>query len=110
MWMHLAHSNQQRVDEHGNVVATHNAVPGAGHTIAHDCIKSAFGDMAKVPGMKLQYEAENVFHGSVQESYISRYCEHYFTATLHDNSVHKDAVVPDDLVHNYPLSVYNSRN
>eukprot|EP00957_Ditylum_brightwellii_P184239 14032868-Ditylum_brightwellii.AAC.1 len=77
--------------------------PGTGHTIACDCIKLAFGDMAKVAGMQLQYEAENVFCGRLQEPYISRYCEHYLSATPHENSAHKDAVVPDILVHKYPV-------
>eukprot|EP00957_Ditylum_brightwellii_P119187 9092025-Ditylum_brightwellii.AAC.1 len=27
---------QRRVNEHGNVVSAHNAVPSAGHTIAHN--------------------------------------------------------------------------
>jgi hypothetical protein len=29
---------QRKIDEHGNVVSAHNVVPGAGHTIAHNCI------------------------------------------------------------------------
>eukprot|EP00957_Ditylum_brightwellii_P017306 1303420-Ditylum_brightwellii.AAC.1 len=39
--------NQRKVDEHGNVVAAHNAVPGAGHTIAHDRVKASVGEIAK---------------------------------------------------------------
>eukprot|EP00957_Ditylum_brightwellii_P102294 7798192-Ditylum_brightwellii.AAC.1 len=90
--------NQHRVDEHDNIVAAHNVVPGAGHTIAHDCNQTAFGDMAKVASIQLQYEAKNVFCGRIQEFYIHiRYCGHVLTATPHENSAHKDAVAADIL-------------
>eukprot|EP00957_Ditylum_brightwellii_P187943 14309603-Ditylum_brightwellii.AAC.1 len=53
---------QQRVNEHRNIAVAPNAVPVARDTIVGVCIKLVFGDMAKVSGMQLQYEAENTFH------------------------------------------------
>eukprot|EP00957_Ditylum_brightwellii_P003923 298899-Ditylum_brightwellii.AAC.1 len=54
---------QQRVNEHRNIAVAPNAVSVAGDTIVGICIKLVFGDMAKISGMQLQYEAENTFHG-----------------------------------------------
>eukprot|EP00957_Ditylum_brightwellii_P168992 12863013-Ditylum_brightwellii.AAC.1 len=39
--------NQCMVDEHGNVLSVHNAVPGAGHSIAHNWVQAVAGDIAK---------------------------------------------------------------
>eukprot|EP00957_Ditylum_brightwellii_P115496 8809832-Ditylum_brightwellii.AAC.1 len=46
--------NQRRVDDHGNLISAHNAVSGAGHPIAHNCIQALAGDIAKASGMQLQ--------------------------------------------------------
>eukprot|EP00957_Ditylum_brightwellii_P020655 1557150-Ditylum_brightwellii.AAC.1 len=53
--------------------------------------------------MQVQPEAENLFHGRVQEPYIGRYCKHYLNRTAHDCTAHKDAIIPDLLIHNYPV-------
>eukprot|EP00957_Ditylum_brightwellii_P195090 14864693-Ditylum_brightwellii.AAC.1 len=44
-----------------------------------------------------------MFHGRVQEPYIGRYCEHYLNRTAHDRTTHKDDIIPDLLIHNYPV-------
>eukprot|EP00957_Ditylum_brightwellii_P136768 10428708-Ditylum_brightwellii.AAC.1 len=46
--------NQYRVDEHGNVLSAHNAMPGVGVSIPHNWIKTVAGDIAKASGMQLQ--------------------------------------------------------
>ena len=94
---------QRKIDEHGNVVSAHNAVPGAGHTIAHNRIQATASNIARAAGMQVQPETENLFHGRVQEPYIGRYCEHYLNRTAHDRTAHKDAIIPDLLIHNYPV-------
>eukprot|EP00957_Ditylum_brightwellii_P078898 5998738-Ditylum_brightwellii.AAC.1 len=53
--------------------------------------------------MQIQAEAENLFHGRVQEPFIGKYCEHYLHATTHDRVAHKDAIIPDLLIYNYPV-------
>eukprot|EP00957_Ditylum_brightwellii_P070276 5338796-Ditylum_brightwellii.AAC.1 len=39
----------------------------------------------------------------VQEPFIGRYCEHYLCATSRDRVAHKDAIIPDLLIHSYPV-------
>eukprot|EP00957_Ditylum_brightwellii_P099363 7568861-Ditylum_brightwellii.AAC.1 len=65
-WIRLAR-NQHQVDEHSNAVFAQTAVPGAGHTIAHNATQATAGDIAKTTSIQLQLEAENVFHGRVSK-------------------------------------------
>jgi hypothetical protein len=102
--------NQRMVDEHGNVLSAHNAVPGAGHSIAHNWVQAVAGDIAKASGMQLQSEAENLFHGRVREPFIGRYCQHYLSCAPHDRSANTDAIIPDILIHNYPVGSERRRD
>eukprot|EP00957_Ditylum_brightwellii_P014367 1081370-Ditylum_brightwellii.AAC.1 len=94
---------QRKIDEHGDVVSARNAVPGAGHTIAHKYIQVTASNTARAAGMQVQPEAEKLFHGRVQEPCIGRYCEHYLNRTAHDCTAHKDTIIPDLLNHNYQV-------
>eukprot|EP00957_Ditylum_brightwellii_P111920 8535326-Ditylum_brightwellii.AAC.1 len=91
------------IDEYGNVVSVHNAVPGAGHTVAHNCIQATASNITRAVGMQVQPDAENMFHGRVQEPYIGRYYEHYLNKTAHDCTAHKDAIIPNLLICNYQV-------
>eukprot|EP00957_Ditylum_brightwellii_P077109 5860574-Ditylum_brightwellii.AAC.1 len=53
--------------------------------------------------MHIQAEAENLFHGWVQEPFIGRYCKLYLCTTAHERVAHKDAIIPDLCIHNYPI-------
>eukprot|EP00957_Ditylum_brightwellii_P187673 14290800-Ditylum_brightwellii.AAC.1 len=92
-----------KVDKHGNVVSAHNAVPCAGHSIAHNSIQAQVGDILKISGMHIQAKAENLFHGRLQEPFIGRYCENSIHTTAHDRVAYKDSIIPDLLIHNYPV-------
>eukprot|EP00957_Ditylum_brightwellii_P138802 10580463-Ditylum_brightwellii.AAC.1 len=74
-----------------------------GYSIAHSSIQALVGDTLKTSGMQIQAEAENLFYGRVQEPFIGRYCKHYLHAIAHDRVAHKDAIIPDLLIHNYPV-------
>eukprot|EP00957_Ditylum_brightwellii_P047039 3571770-Ditylum_brightwellii.AAC.1 len=51
----------------------------------------------------MQYEAENVFHGRVAEPYIWRYCAFYLQTAAHDCTAKRYTIIPDLLIHNYPV-------
>eukprot|EP00957_Ditylum_brightwellii_P161559 12300917-Ditylum_brightwellii.AAC.1 len=60
-------------------------------------------DIARAAEMQVQPEAENMFHGRVQEPYIGKYCEHYLNRTAHVCTAHKGTIIPDLLIQNYPV-------
>eukprot|EP00957_Ditylum_brightwellii_P188180 14325997-Ditylum_brightwellii.AAC.1 len=41
-----------KFDEHGNIVSGRNAVPGAGHTVAHNHIQATASNIARAAGMQ----------------------------------------------------------
>eukprot|EP00957_Ditylum_brightwellii_P152293 11594419-Ditylum_brightwellii.AAC.1 len=61
------------------------------------------GEIAKIDDMQMEYETESVFHGRVAESYIGRYCECYLQTVVHDCTAKIDVIIPDLLIHNYPV-------
>eukprot|EP00957_Ditylum_brightwellii_P001435 112251-Ditylum_brightwellii.AAC.1 len=88
---------------HGKVLSVHNIVPQAGHSIAHNWIQALAGDITMASGIQLQGEAENLIHGRIRKPFISRYCQYYLNCTPHDRSTNTDAIIPDIIIHNYPV-------
>eukprot|EP00957_Ditylum_brightwellii_P077647 5901106-Ditylum_brightwellii.AAC.1 len=51
-WWIGSERKQYKIDEHGNVLSAHNAVPGAGHIVAHNHIEATASNIARAAGMQ----------------------------------------------------------
>ena len=91
------------VDIYGNSVAAHPQLPGYGHGVLHTQIKQLLGDMANAAHLHSVWEAANIFHGRVPEPYITDYCNVFTEAAQGGRTRGRDAIIPDLLIHDYPL-------
>jgi hypothetical protein len=101
-------SQVYQVDDYGNHLAVHSHLPGYGHTGFHMRMQTLIGEMAKAAGLEPVLEALNIFHGKVSGDSLRAYYQAYSeTARVHDlrHCNKKDAIIPDVLIHNYPLSL-----